>query len=551
MTMPNIKLMSTQLANMIAAGEVVEHPAHVIKELVENAIDAHAKHIKIEVVDEGLASIHIEDDGIGMEETDLKMAILRHATSKISEISDLTSMRTLGFRGEALAAIASVSKMEITSKTAQSEGIKMVVESGEIQSIESSAMNQGTSIHVEHLFYNTPVRFKFMKSSFQQQKHLRQLFFEMSLSHPEVAMSLIENQKIYKSTSGSKDVKKVIEELYGIHYTAMIQEHQTSIAHTEMTMYLGSPDLNFSTKSFINIFINKRFVKHYGLQESILLGYEGRLMLKRYPFVVCYITIDPQRVDVNIHPQKLHVKLTNESVLSYHIQETIRNIFNHASRPIVRPMQVIDDQYQVQSLSFEDLFEETEPYITETKIPMMEYVGIIGGTYGIFQNKNGMYLVDGHAAQERIRYEYYQHKFDTQNLVKMQRLIPLPFLMDASRVEEILKEKNRFATYQFDLSIDGIHTHPQSIKEEDIYRAIDVIASSSSLSISEFKDALAKDISCKGSIKANQRISQREFEHLTLDLNACQEPYHCPHGRPTIISISYQDIEKMFKRIIS
>jgi DNA mismatch repair protein MutL len=551
MTMPNIKLMSTQLANMIAAGEVVEHPAHVIKELVENAIDAHAKHIKIEVEDEGLSSIRIEDDGIGMEETDLKMSILRHATSKISEISDLTSMRTLGFRGEALAAIASVSKLEITSKTAQSEGLKMIVESGEIQSIESSAMNQGTSIHVKHLFYNTPVRFKFMKSSFQQQKHLRQLFFEMSLSHPEVAMSLIENQKVYKSTSGSNDVKKVIEELYGIQYASMIQEHHTSIAHTEITLFLGLPDLNFSTKSFMNIFINKRFVKHYGLQESILLGYEGRLMLKRYPFVVCYITIDPQRVDVNIHPQKLHVKLTNESVLSYQIQETIRNVFNQASRPIVRPMQVIDDQYQVQSLSFEDLFEETEPYITETKIPMMEYVGIIGGTYGIFQNKNGMYLVDGHAAQERIRYEYYQHKFDTKNIIKMQRLMPLPFLMDASRVEDILKEKDRFASFQFDLSIEGIHTHPQSIKEEDIYRSIDVIASSSSLSISDFKDALAKDISCKGSIKANQRISQREFEHLILDLNACQEPYHCPHGRPTIISISYQDIEKMFKRIVS
>jgi DNA mismatch repair protein MutL len=543
--------MSTQLANMIAAGEVVEHPSHVIKELVENAIDANAKHIKIEVTDEGLSSIRIEDDGIGMDEMDLKMSILRHATSKISEISELSSMRTLGFRGEALAAIASVSKMEISSKTSQSEGLKMIVESGLVQSIQPCAMNQGTSIQVEHLFYNTPVRFKFMKSSFQQQKHLRELFFEMALSHPEVAMSLFENQKKYKSTSGSNDVKKVIEELYGIHYATMIQQHHSDIAHTRITLYLGSPDLNFSTKSFVNIFVNQRFVKHYGIQESILLGYEGRIMLKRYPFVMCYIHIDPQRIDVNIHPQKLHVKLTNESVLSYHIQETIKTIFNQEARPIIRPMQVKDDQYHVQALDFDLLFEEQDSYEKQSKLPPMEYLAMIGGTYGIFQNKEGMYLVDAHAAQERVRFEYYQNKFDTLNTIKMQRLIPYPWRIDDSSISELLLLKDRFKAFFFDISKDGIHAHPQSIKEEDLYRAVDIIVSNKTLTMSEFRDALAKDISCKGSIKANQKISQHEFEYLIQTLKGCQEPYHCPHGRPTIISITYNDIEKMFQRIPS
>ena len=282
--MPSIKLMSPQLANMIAAGEVVEHPQHVIKELIENAIDAKAKHIQIEVIDEGLTKIRIEDDGIGMDEEDLKMSILRHATSKITEIKELSSMNSLGFRGEALAAIASVSKMRITSKTKLTEGLKMVVESGVIQSIVPVAMNQGTSVEIEHLFYNTPARFKFMKSSFQQQKHVRQLFLEMALSHPSIAFTLLENEKPYKSTSGSSDVITLIEELYGKQYASMIQVHETKVAHTNITLYLGSPYLNFSTKTFINIFINQRFVKHYGLQESILSGYEGRLMLKRYPF---------------------------------------------------------------------------------------------------------------------------------------------------------------------------------------------------------------------------------------------------------------------------
>lgn len=549
--MSSIKLMSPQLANMIAAGEVVEHPQHVIKELIENAIDAHAKHILIEVTDEGLTKIRVEDDGIGMDEVDLKMSILRHATSKISEIKELSSMQTLGFRGEALAAIASVSKMQITSKTKQTEGLKMIVESGVIQSIAPFAMNQGTSVEIDQLFYNTPARFKFMKSSFQQQKHVRQLFLEMALSHPDIAFKLIENEKPYKTTSGSNHVLTLIEELYGTQYARMIQVHETKIAHTNITMYLGSPDLNFSTKTFMNVFINQRFVKHYGLQESILTGYEGRLMVKRYPFVVCYIEIDPNRVDVNIHPQKLHVKLTNESVLTYHIGETIKHIFNEEARPIIRPMQIKDDQYQVQSLNFEDVIEEASTFQSYSKLPSMEYVGMIGGTYGIFQNHDGMYLVDAHAAQERVRFEYYHHKFDVLNTTKIQKLIPLPWRIDSKRIQELLTMKATFESFQFEISIDGIHAHPQSIQEDDIYRAIDIISTHQSFTMSEFRDALAKDISCKGSIKANQKISQHEFEYLMHTLKTCQEPYHCPHGRPTIISITYEDIEKMFQRIPS
>ena len=543
--------MSPQLANMIAAGEVVEHPQHVIKELIENAIDAHAKHILIEVTDEGLTKIRVEDDGIGMDEVDLKMSILRHATSKISEIKELSSMQTLGFRGEALAAIASVSKMQITSKTKQTEGLKMNVESGVIQSIAPFAMNQGTSVEIDQLFYNTPARFKFMKSSFQQQKHVRQLFLEMALSHPDIAFKLIENEKPYKTTSGSNHVLTLIEELYGTQYARMIQVHETKIAHTNITMYLGSPDLNFSTKTFMNVFINQRFVKHYGLQESILTGYEGRLMVKRYPFVVCYIEIDPNRVDVNIHPQKLHVKLTNESVLTYHIGETIKHIFNEEARPIIRPMQIKDDQYQVQSLNFEDVIEEASTFQSSSKLPSMEYVGMIGGTYGIFQNHDGMYLVDAHAAQERVRFEYYHHKFDVLNTTKIQKLIPLPWRIDSKRIQELLTMKATFESFQFEISIDGIHAHPQSIQEDDIYRAIDIISTHQSFTMSEFRDALAKDISCKGSIKANQKISQHEFEYLMHTLKTCQEPYHCPHGRPTIIAITYEDIEKMFQRIPS
>lgn len=549
--MANIKLMSNQLANMIAAGEVVEQPQHVIKELVENAMDAQAKHITIDVKDEGLSFIRVEDDGIGMSEEDLPLSIQRHATSKVFNIKDLQSIQTLGFRGEALAAIASVSKLKIFSKTKETSGKVMEVDSGEIKSIHDYAMNQGTIVEITQLFFNTPARFKFMKSSFQQEKYIRQLFMEMALSHPTISFQLKENDKIYKQTSGSGDTLLLIEELFGKQYASVTQKVTTQIAHTKIELFLGSPDINVSTKSYLHTFVNQRYVKHYGIQESIISGYDGRLMTKRYPFVLCYITIDPQRIDINIHPQKLHVKLTNESVLAYHIRETVATHLNSTVRPLVRPMQIQDDQYRTQTLEFEenlDIYASNE--VKQTKIPTMYYIGMLGGTYGIFQNHEGLFLVDAHAAQERVRYEYYQDKFDIKNVTQIQRIVAFPWTLDNETIEDAMKQTALLKSFQFDVSKEGIHAHPQLIKEVDLNHAVEIILKNQTLSMSQFKDQLSKDMSCKGSIKANQRISQHEFEHLIASLNACDEPYHCPHGRPTIIQVTYQDIEKMFKRIV-
>lgn len=549
--MANIKLMSNQLANMIAAGEVVEQPQHVIKELVENAMDAQAKQIIIDIKDEGLSFIRVEDDGIGMSEEDLPLSIQRHATSKVFNIKDLQSIQTLGFRGEALAAIASVSKLKIFSKTKESSGKVLEVDSGEIISINDYPMNQGTIVEISQLFFNTPARFKFMKSSFQQQKYIRQLFMEMALSHPTISFQLIENDKTYKQTSGSGDTLLLIEELFGKQYASVTQKVTTQIAHTKMELFLGSPDINVSTKSYLHTFVNQRYVKHYGIQESILSGYDGRLMTKRYPFVLCYITIDPQRIDINIHPQKLHVKLTNESVLTYHLRETIAHHLNSTVRPLVRPMQIKDDQYSTQTLEFEEKYDFYEPNeIKQTKIPTMYYIGMLGGTYGLFQNHDGLFLVDAHAAQERVRYEYYQLKFNIKNVTQVQRIVAFPWTLDNETIEDAIKQISLLKTFQFDVSKEGIHAHPQLIKEVDLNHAVEIILKNQRLSMSEFKDQLSKDMSCKGSIKANQRISQHEFEHLIASLNACDEPYHCPHGRPTIIHVTYQDIEKMFKRIV-
>jgi DNA mismatch repair protein MutL len=296
---------------------------------------------------------------------------------------------------------------------------------------------------------------------------------------------LIENDKIYKQTSGSGDTLLLIEELFGKQYASVTQKVTTQIAHTKMELFLGSPDINVSTKSYMHTFVNQRYVKHYGIQESILSGYDGRLMTKRYPFVLCYITIDPQRIDINIHPQKLHVKLTNESVLAYHIRETVANHLNSTIRPLVRPMQIQDDQYSSQTLEFEenlDIYESNE--VKQTKIPTMYYIGMLGGTYGIFQNHEGLFLVDAHAAQERVRYEYYQDKFDIKNVTQIQRIVAFPWTLDNETIADAIKQTSLLKSFQFDVSKEGIHAHPQLIKEVDLNYAVEIILNDQTLSMS-------------------------------------------------------------------
>ena len=548
--------MSDTLSNMIAAGEVVERPANVVKELVENALDANASHIIISLKDQGLTQVSVEDDGIGMSKEDALLASVRHATSKVYEAKDLQRIQTLGFRGEALAAIASVSHLMIETKDRQSEGIQLQYEGGILTNESLVARNQGTKVTVSSLFYNTPARFKFLSSDYQHQRQLRQLFYQLSLSHPEIAFTLIEDEVVFKQTTGSGQVKMVMHELFGSSYAKELIHLESDIQHTSITLYFLPPDIHVSHKQFLYTFINHRFVKHFAIQEGILNGFDGLLMVKRYPVCLVYISIDPTRVDVNIHPQKLQVKLSNEQVLKYHIESQIKNHFHTMPRKIVKPLEQ-QSTYEIQSLDFNQVFEDANEYTPSIgkKLPDLHYLAMLAGTYGLFQHEHGLALMDAHAAQERVRYEHYKSIFEQDFHVITERIIPYPLSFDQTTIDEMLAIKEVFGSYGIKMTKEGIVQHPKAIREHDLELAIEQIFEAYHLKtpvkLGELKDLLAKDVSCKGSIKANQRINKEEMLHLYAELRSCEMPYSCPHGRPTLIMLTYYDIEKMFKRVVS
>ncbi|MGB0175028.1 MAG: DNA mismatch repair endonuclease MutL [Acholeplasmataceae bacterium] len=553
--MNKIKKMSDALSNMIAAGEVVERPANVVKELVENALDAQATHIKISLKDQGLTEVSVDDDGIGMSYEDANLACVRHATSKLYEAKDLQRIASLGFRGEALAAIASVSRIDIQTKEASSDAIQLTYEGGLLIDDTTIARNTGTKVIVTSLFYNTPARFKFLSSDYQHQRQLRQLFYQLALSHPHIAFTLMEDETIFKQTTGSGQVTTLMHELFGQTYSKDLIHIESDVQHTHMSLYFLPPDVNVSHKQFMYTFINQRYVKHFAVQEGIMNGFDGLLMVKRYPICLAYITIDPSRVDVNIHPQKLQVKLANEQVIKYHIESHIKNYFQTKPRQIVKPLEQTLS-YDIQSLDFQHIFEDDQKEILPgQKLPELYYLNMLAGTYGLFQHDHGLALLDVHAAQERIRYEYYVSQFEKDFHITTERIVPYPLSFDETTRDDILSLNHVYESFGFTINETGVIKHPKAIRDTDLELAVEHIFEAhhqgTQVNLAHLKDLLAKDVSCKGSIKANQRINEAEMVSLYNQLKACDMPYSCPHGRPTIIMLTYYDIEKMFKRVVS
>jgi DNA mismatch repair protein MutL len=550
-----IKKMSPLLSNLIAAGEVVEKPSNVIKELVENAIDALATQIDIYVSKDGMSLLSVKDNGFGMSLEDAKMSCERHATSKVYEVKDLTQIKTLGFRGEALAAISSVSVVEMVTKKDDEIGVYLKFIEGQCVQTKEAPSNTGTHITITELFHQTPARFKFLASEYQHQKQHRQLFIQLALSHPEISMRLFEEDTLYKQTTGSKDVLTTFTELYpSIHHSQMTKL-ETVISNTKVTLFLGSPEYHVSHKSHLYTFVNQRLVKYHTMIDSIMDGYAPFLMTHRYPVALLYIDIDPSRVDINIHPQKLSVKLTNESVLKYHIESEIKRVFNHEPRHISRPLET-PYTYQVSELDFGSLFEEENiPHIQDKGIPEMEFIGQLSSTYAIFQHKDGMYMMDIHAAAERVRYAYYQDLMVEKMKRSVTRLIPYTLTIHDDTWLNYLKHKDIFELYGFEINSEGIIKHPEPILEHEFELALeyifDMYQKNQTPNISILKDALTKDVSCKGSVKANTYVSPKEIIHLFESLKTVENPYQCPHGRPILILFTHYDIEKMFKRVVS
>lgn len=560
--MSSIIKMDHRLSNMIAAGEVVERPSSVIKELVENALDAHATKIDIEIFGFGMDKMIVTDNGEGMDKVDAKLAFERHATSKIKTEMDLSHISTLGFRGEALAAIASVSKVRLKTKKESHMGVEVVYEGGHFIESFDTALNIGTSIEVSSLFFNTPARFKYIKSEYTEKYAIIDVFDRLALANPDVSMRLSFDQKLHKETYGRGDYYQLIDQIYGKQMTQGLAVATHHVSNISIHAYLVSPNIVRSRKKDISIFVNKRYIKNYRLSKAVIDGYHSYLMVSKYPIAMIDITMDPSLLDVNVHPQKYEVKFVNESFLAFEIEQMIKNALQKQTQPIQENFsQVIkkpkDVSFERVSLLLEEknlVFEPNAEEEVKNRLPYLEYVGIFSGTYILFQNREGLYLMDQHAAAERIRYEHYYDALGDPVFATKQRLIPYELSLSDDETDKLLTYETMLKSYGFLFEDQALIATPTWLREDEIDIAIetllDMLETNQSISIKTLRDNLAKDVSCKGAIKANQHISRAEVFKLLEDLKACDNPYTCPHGRPTLVKLTHYEIERMFKRII-
>ncbi len=616
--------MPDALANKIAAGEVVERPASVVKELIENSIDANSTWIKVEIQEAGLQQIKITDDGDGMSEQDCETAFLRHATSKIKNESDLFHIKTLGFRGEALASIAAVSRLSVKTSQGDAAGTILEIEGGNVTDKRKSDARKGSEIVVEDLFFNTPARLKYMKTIHTELGHITDLLNRLALSHPSIRFEATHNGKQLFKTTGNGDLLQVIAHVYGMSVAKKMLPIKHETLDFTIEGYIAKPEVTRASRSYISTIINGRYIKSIPLSKAIIRGYHTLLPIGRQPIVVLSINMDPILVDVNVHPAKLEVRFSKDKELFTSIEETIQATFrkttlipelerkekqqppksiqstitfddvpksestmdwnlekqvSETQMPLATsfdkgvPESELDfyqdvnfDQQQETDQSLAQPAEEEEFTIQEPpvkvgreRVPTMYPIGQLQGTYIMAQNENGLYMIDQHAAQERIKYEFFKEKLGKTTNESQALLIPLTF--DFSKQEAIFIEQ-----YKEDLEKVGlffepfgnqsyiIRSHPnwfpRGFEEEVIREMIGQIMNEEKINIEAIREDAAILMSCKRSIKANHYLNQDDMFRLLEDLRSTTDPFTCPHGRPIIVHFSSYELEKMFKRVM-
>ena len=570
--MSKIHLMDEILANKIAAGEVVEKCVSVVKELVENSIDAKASIIKVELKDAGTQLIKVTDNGIGMDEEDSLMAFQRHATSKIIDESDLYRISTLGFRGEALPSIASVSN--VTLKTCSKNiGTIVNISGGKVLSVTKGDARIGTIIEIKNLFYNTPARLKHIKSLYSELANITEYMNKIAFSHPNIKFTLTNNDNKILETDGRGDLLKTIKDIYGLEVAKKMYKVKSNLDDYEIEGYISYPSVNRSNKNHMITIVNGRVVKNYDLNRTINDSYHSYKPDNRYPIVVLKINVDPSLIDVNIHPTKMDIKFSKMNELldeiSTMIKNTIgtKNLIPKVTAPVVEKKHyeqfVLDfnkkeEVYEQELFVNEDLTIKEEVEDEKKELEAMYPVGLVHGTYIICQNELGMYLIDQHAAKERINYEIYKEKLGNPKKDSLPLLFPITIEYPSNEFI-ILKENFEFIrSLNIDINEFGINSiiiksHPTWLpkghEEEAIKKILDLIINiEKNFTIEKFNEKLATTLACKMSIKANTNITIKEMERLISDLRKCDNPYNCPHGRPTIIFYSTYELEKLFKR---
>lgn len=594
-----IKQLDEILANKIAAGEVIERPANVVKELVENSIDASSSKIDILIEEGGMNLIEIVDDGLGMDQEDAKLCFSRHATSKITNDQDLFCIQTLGFRGEAIPSIASISHFELKTSDGQS-GSTVVYEFGKFIEQKQSDLKRGTKITVTKLFQNVPARLKYVKSVNAEFAHIQNYVERLSLSHPDIAFTLMHNGKVTYKTNGNGQLLEVIHQIYGLSVVKNMLNLKVENDEFEVEGYIGKIEVNRASKNHIVTLVNHRIVKNQIAIDAINQAYRKYLADNRYPIAIINIEIDPYLVDVNVHPSKLEVKFSKESELKQLIFDGVSKTLEGVNltyqvkeeKPVFKPQLdqldlEIDFRQEVPPLQVQpiertmpsSIYEEKEEYqaspinqeISEQKIveeiketPLKEMKkkifvkAQIHGTYIVGEDGEGMYLIDQHAAQERINYEYFLEKYSHPDMTMRDLLVPITVeypLSECMIIEErkeLLKEVgiyldpfgNGFIIKQLPMWMNQINEH---LFIEDM---IQQVLKDNKIDLLSLQEHAIATLSCKASLKGNSHLSIESMQTIVDNLMRCDNPYVCPHGRPTIIHYSAYDLEKLFKRVV-
>ncbi|WP_099221253.1 DNA mismatch repair endonuclease MutL [Listeria costaricensis] len=619
--------LSDALSNKIAAGEVVERPASVIKELVENAIDAGSTVIDILIEEAGLNKMTVIDNGDGIDPEDVPVAFLRHATSKIKNENDLFRVHTLGFRGEALPSIASVAHVEMTTSTGNGPGTKIILEGGKVLEKTSSQSRKGTQIEVSQLFYNTPARLKYLKSLPTELGNITDIINRLALAHPTISFRLSHNGKSLLETNGNGDLRQVMAAIYGVSIAKKTVPVSAESLDFKISGYAVLPEVNRSNRNYISTIINGRFIKNFALVKAIQEGYHTLLPIGRFPIIVLQIDMDPIIVDVNVHPAKLEVRLSKEKELGQLIAEMLKKAFHQLqlipSGEISKKQKLASEQLQMdlnplkaapkeekeqetaeeKPAFFEEAEEKSqgeprplfsqpdipayvppesdasgvreqealyaaEPPETraeevapekEPRIPKMYPIGQMHATYILAQNEKGLYIIDQHAAQERIKYEFFREKIGEVSRELQELLVPIVLEFSNDEFIRLQEQKEKLEEVGVFLENFGtgsfiIRAHPtwfpKGEEEETLRAIIDEALHAPSISIHKLREDTAIMMSCKKSIKANHYLTMIDMETLLETLRQAEDPFTCPHGRPVIIEYTTYELEKMFKRVM-
>lgn len=639
--MPKIHQLSATLSNQIAAGEVIERPASVVKELVENSIDAQATQIDVKVSAAGLQTIHVSDNGIGIDPDDVATAFLRHATSKILTTRDLFNVHSLGFRGEALASIAAVADVTLTTATDAGIGAKIHVKGGQVENQTTAAHRRGTDVEVSDLFFNTPARLKYMKSQQTELGKIVDIVSRLALANPKIAFTVSHDGNMMVRTAGQGDLRQTLAGIYGLPVARSMVDFQAEDLDFKVSGLTSLPETTRASRNYLSLVVNGRYIKNFQLTKAVIAGYGSKLMVGRYPMGVISIQMDAALVDVNVHPTKAEVRLSKEDQLSHLLSEAIRarlakeNLIPDAmdnlpkrerydldqleltlnkispkttavshqgtevrenadtntentptsqpaaqaeaavdltindldDRPIFDEPQRLaawDQRYQtldanvapalVEDTAASDL-KRSEP--TE-RFPDLTYLAQVHGTYLLAESGDGLYILDQHAAQERVNYEFYRQAIGEVSNDQQHLLVPI--VLDYSAADAINIRTHRDVLEAVGLYLEDfgqnsfvVEHHPTWFKagqeEDTIKEMVDWVLRDGKISVAAFREKTAIMMSCKRAIKANHHLDDQQARALLQKLPQCENPFNCPHGRPVLVHFSNTDLEKMFKRI--